>query len=43
MSTRVGDGVQYGEWYVKADRDGDGIPELRYICTMGEDHEIVSR
>jgi hypothetical protein len=42
MSTRVGDGVQYGEWYVKADKDGDGVPELRYICTMGEDHEIVS-
>ena len=42
MSTRVGDGVLYGEWYVKADKDGDGIPELRYICTMGEDHEIVS-
>ena len=41
MSTRVGDGVKYGEWYVKADQDGDGIPELRYICTMGENHEIV--
>ena len=42
MSTRVGDGVQYGEWYIKADKNGDGHPELRYICTMGEDHEIVS-
>ena len=42
MSTRVGDGVKYGEWYVKADQNGDGQPELRYICTMGEDHEIVS-
>jgi hypothetical protein len=41
MSTRVGDGVLYGEWYIKADQDGDGYPELRYICTMGEDHEIV--
>jgi hypothetical protein len=41
MSTRVGDGVLYGEWYIKADRDGDGFPELRYICTMGEDHEVV--
>jgi hypothetical protein len=40
-STRVGDGVLYGEWYIKIDRDGDGVPELRYICTMGEDHEIV--
>ena len=42
MSTRVGDGVKYGEWYIKADQDGDGQPELRYICTMGEDHDIVS-
>lgn len=41
MSTRVGDGVLYGEWYIKIDRDGDGVAELRYICTMGEDHEIV--
>jgi hypothetical protein len=40
-STRVGDGVLYGEWYIKVDGDGDGFPELRYICTMGEDHEIV--
>ena len=36
-STRVGDGVLYGEWYIKVDGDGDGIAELRYICTMGED------
>jgi hypothetical protein len=42
MSTRVGDGVNFGEWYVKADKDGDGFPELRRICTLGEDHEIVS-
>ena len=42
MSTRVGDGVLYGEWYIRADKNGDGQPELRYICTMGEDHEIVS-
>jgi hypothetical protein len=41
MTTRVGDGVNYGEWYIKIDADGDGIAELRYICTMGEDHEIV--
>ena len=41
MSTRVGDGVLYGEWYIKIDRDGDGVAELRYICTMGEDHTIV--
>jgi hypothetical protein len=41
MSTRVGDGVLYGEWYISMDTDGDGVAELRYICTMGEDHEIV--
>jgi hypothetical protein len=39
--TRVGDGVNYGEWYIKADQDGDGFAELRYICTMGDDHKIV--
>ena len=27
MSTRIGDGVLYGEWYIKVDRDGDGIAE----------------
>jgi len=42
MGTRVGDGVKYGEWYVKMDKDGDGAPELRYICTMGENREIIS-
>jgi hypothetical protein len=42
MSTRVGDGVLYGEWYVRVDTDGDGFAELRYICTMGEAHEIVA-
>jgi hypothetical protein len=40
-STRTGDGVLYGEWYIKIDGDGDGVAELRYICTMGEDNEIV--
>ena len=42
MGTRIGDGVKYGEWYVKIDKDGDGHPELRHICTMGDNHEIVS-
>ena len=41
MGTRMGDGVNYGEWYVKADKDGDGVPELRRIITLGEDHKIV--
>jgi hypothetical protein len=42
MGTQIGDGVKYGEWYIKVDKDGDGVPELRYICTMGGDHEIVA-
>jgi hypothetical protein len=42
MGTRIGDGVKYGEWYIKIDKDGDGSTELRYICTMGEDQEIVA-
>jgi hypothetical protein len=42
MSTRVGDGVLYGEWYIKIDKNADGVPELRYICTMGEIHDIVA-
>lgn len=41
MSSRVGDGVLYGEWYVRIDADGDGVAELRYVCTMGEAHKIV--
>jgi hypothetical protein len=41
MSSRVGDGVLYGEWYVRVDTDGDGVAELRYVCTMGEDHALV--
>jgi hypothetical protein len=40
-SSRVGDGVLYGEWYIRIDGDGDGVAELRYICTMGEVHDIV--
>ena len=42
MGTRMGDGVMYGEWYVKIDKDGDGTPEVRHICTMGENQEIVA-
>ena len=42
MGTRLGDGVKYGEWYVRIDKDGDGQPELRYICTVGQDRHIVS-
>ena len=42
MGTRLGDGVKYGEWYVKIDHDGDGVPELRKICTMGQTRKIVA-
>lgn len=34
-------GVLFGEWYVRIDGDGDGIPELRYVQTIGNDYEIV--
>ena len=33
--------VEYVEAYVKVDWDNDGISELRKICCMGTDHEIV--
>ena len=41
MGTRIGDGVNYGEWFVKIDKNGDGSVELRKICTMGEEYDIV--
>tara|TARA_Y100001963_G_scaffold52084_1_gene72791 strand:+ start:3437 stop:5515 length:2079 start_codon:yes stop_codon:yes gene_type:complete len=33
--------VEYVEAYVKVDWDNDGIAELRKICCMGSDYEIV--
>lgn len=42
QSSRIGDGVKYGEFYIKADRDGDGFPELRHVITMGENADIIS-
>jgi hypothetical protein len=42
MSTRVGDGVMYGEWYIRIDEDGDGFPELRHVITMGENAKLIS-
>ena len=33
--------MKYGEWYIRIDKDGDGTPELRYICTFGEEREIA--
>ena len=42
MGSSIGDGCKYGEWFVKIDKDGDGVPELRYITTIGENYEILS-
>ena len=33
--------VEYVETYVKIDWDNDGVSELRRICCMGDDYEIV--
>lgn len=33
--------VQYIEAYMRVDRDGDDIAELRQFCTVGGDHDIV--
>jgi hypothetical protein len=33
--------VQYVESFVRVDADGDGVPELRRICTIGQAHEIL--
>lgn len=35
------EGVLYGEYYIRIDQDGDGIAELRKICTIGDTHDIV--
>lgn len=36
------DQVYYGEWYMRVDGDGDGIDELRYIQTLGDNHVIIA-
>src|SRR3954465_1173770 len=33
--------VHYGEWFIRIDKDGDGVPELRKICTVGNIDRIV--
>ena len=38
-STRL---VEYVEAYIKIDWDNDGVAELRKICCMGDDYEIVN-
>jgi len=34
--------IWYGEWFIRIDKDGDGVPELRKICTMGDGDTIVA-
>jgi hypothetical protein len=34
--------VRYGCYYIRIDKDGDGIPELREIHTIGDNHAILS-
>lgn len=34
--------VLYVESWLRVDYDGDGLPELRKICTMGDGHTIVN-
>lgn len=34
--------ILYTESYIRVDVDGDGIGELRRICTIGTSHEIVA-
>ena len=33
--------VEYGEYFIRIDKDGDGIEELRKICTLGDNHYIL--
>lgn len=34
--------IRYGCYYIRIDKDGDGIAELRKIYTIGDNHHIVS-
>lgn len=34
--------VRYGCYYIRIDKDGDGIAELREIHTIGDNHVIIS-
>jgi hypothetical protein len=33
--------IHYGEWFIRIDKDGDGVPELRKICTIGSGDRII--
>lgn len=37
----LNDLVRYGDYFIRIDRDGDGIPELRRICTLGQNNFII--
>jgi hypothetical protein len=34
--------IRYGCYYIRIDKDGDGIAELRQIKTIGDNHHILS-
>lgn len=36
------DQVYYGQWFIRVDGDGDGVDELRYIQTLGDNHTIIA-
>ena len=33
--------IRYGCYFIRIDKDGDGIPELREIHTVGDNHAII--
>lgn len=33
--------VEYGEYFIRIDQDGDGIDELHLICTIGDNYDII--
>lgn len=35
--------VEYGEYYILIDADGDGIAEMRKVCTGGSSHKVLSQ
>jgi hypothetical protein len=32
---------RYGDYYMRVDKDGDGLAELRHICVIGDNAEII--
>lgn len=33
--------TEYGEYFIRIDGDGDGIDELHYVCTIGDNYDIL--